>query len=221
MFCLGPETFVLLGDAYMSVLELDLAIESYQQALKQNAHDTELAKKMGKALVTTFRYDEAIIYYKEAIKNPNNFALKFDLADLYVKLDQFDEAEKLLADDIVDNSTEDDDNNPLALAAKVKQLMLLGKVRENAGKLNTALGVTKEARDIQHKLQRRSIMDQTGDIGEQKLILSDICVRLAEICKAMRDNDQAIQHYKEALNAAPNQADILISLAKLYLQVIS
>lgn len=214
--CPGPETFVLLGDAYMSILELDLAIESYQQALRQNAHDSKLAEKMGYALVTTFRYEEAIIYYKEAIKNPNNFDLKFDLADLYIKLEQYDAAELLLANELAGKIESDE---PVLLAGRVKQLMLLSKVREHAGKLSLALSVTKEARDIQHKLQRIAIMDQAGSVVEQKEILSDICIRMGCICKLMRDNEQAIQHFKEALMASPHKTETLLMLANLYLNV--
>lgn len=42
---------------------------------------------------------------------------------------------------------------------------------------------------------------------------------MAEQSINIRDNEQAIQHYKEALKCIPNDSQIMASLARLYLQV--
>ena len=52
------------------------ALEVYEQALKRNPRDSILAAKMGQALQRTHQYGKAINYYKEAVKNEDNNALR-------------------------------------------------------------------------------------------------------------------------------------------------
>lgn len=59
-----------------------------------------LASKLGRAYVKTHQYKKAISYYKEAIQVPENHTLKLDLAELYLKLKQFSNAEQILIEDI-------------------------------------------------------------------------------------------------------------------------
>ena len=56
----GPPTSLLLGDAYMSVQEPEMALEVYERALKKNPRDGVLASKIGQALVRTHNYTKVI-----------------------------------------------------------------------------------------------------------------------------------------------------------------
>lgn len=89
------KAYLLLGDAYMSIQEPDKAIEVYEQALKRNPRDAQLASKMGLALVKTHHYGKAINYYEHALKGGQSF-LRYDLAELLLKMRQYDKAEKVL-----------------------------------------------------------------------------------------------------------------------------
>lgn len=42
---------------------------------------------------------------------------------------------------------------------------------------------------------------------------------MAEQAVSLRDNDQAIQHYKDALKSTPDDLIIMAALARLYMQV--
>lgn len=66
--CPNAETYVMLGDAYMSIQETELAIDAYEQALKLNSKDNNLVCKMGKALVKTHHFTKAINFYKESVR---------------------------------------------------------------------------------------------------------------------------------------------------------
>lgn len=44
---------------------------------------------------------------------------------------------------------------------------------------------------------------------------------MAEQATSLRDNQQAIQHNKEALKYSPDDVSIMASLARLYMQVSS
>lgn len=94
----------MLGDAYMSIQESDDAINSFKSALRQSPNDSILSSKLGRAYVKTHQYNRAISYYKEAIQNDKNSAMKLDLAELYLKLKQFSNAEQTLIEDIESNN---------------------------------------------------------------------------------------------------------------------
>lgn len=125
--CPGSNSFLMLGDACMSIqgdlkncnserimykclikllysIEPDEAIEAYIQAFKQNPSDALLASKLGRSYVKTHQYKKAISYYQEAIQNPENYALKLDLAELFLKLKQFSNAEQTLVDEIASDN---------------------------------------------------------------------------------------------------------------------
>lgn len=42
---------------------------------------------------------------------------------------------------------------------------------------------------------------------------------MAELCVTLRDNPQAVSHYKEALKHSPNNKKIMTALAQLYVQM--
>lgn len=58
------------------------------------------------------------------------------------------------------------------LQTRTKQLLLLARIREKSGYLNSSLSTLKEARDNQYRLQKRISLEQTGGIQEQQKILS-------------------------------------------------
>ena len=92
-----PQSYALLGDAYMAIQEPERALEIYEQAVKRNPRDSQLAAKMGQALQKTHQYGKAINYYKEAVKNEDNNNLRYDMAELQMKLKQYEKAERTIS----------------------------------------------------------------------------------------------------------------------------
>ena len=68
----------------------------YEAALKKNPKDAVLAKKIGQALVKTHQFGKAINYYEVALKQGSQPFLRYDLAELLMRLKQNDKAEKVL-----------------------------------------------------------------------------------------------------------------------------
>lgn len=81
---------------YHSTLQPEKAIEVYESALKKNPRDYGLAQKIGQALVKTHNYNKAINYYEAALKAGGQARLRYDLAELLVRIRQYDKAEKIL-----------------------------------------------------------------------------------------------------------------------------
>uniref|UniRef100_A0A182Q0B7 Tetratricopeptide repeat protein 21B n=1 Tax=Anopheles farauti TaxID=69004 RepID=A0A182Q0B7_9DIPT len=218
--CPSASSYLMLGDAYMSIQEPDDAIKAYREAIRLSPHDALLASKLGRAYVRTHQYQKAIAYYQEAIIHPENYPLKLDLAELYLKLKQYQNAEQTLAEDVANGRANDVDELP-ALQVRTKQYLLLARVREKAGQLNASLQTLKEARDNQLKVQHRLLLDQasSGVPSEQNKMLARICVLMAEQSQAVRDNEQMIHHYKEALKYTPADTAVMASLARIYMQL--
>ena len=72
-----PHTCLLLGDAYINIQEPEKAIEVYESALKKNPRDSQLATKIGQALVKTHNYGKAINYYEASLKQGGNPILRY------------------------------------------------------------------------------------------------------------------------------------------------
>ncbi|KAL6260324.1 hypothetical protein P5V15_007855 [Pogonomyrmex californicus] len=213
--CPGPRTYSMLGNAYMSIQEPERAIEAYEQALSQNPIDKVIiANNMGKALVKAHQYAKAINYYKDIVKQENCAALKLDLAKLYMKMKQYDKAEATLVQKLQDKRGETD---ILSLEMRGQELLLLAKVREKSGNVRGALATLKEAKENQHRyIQRIAI---SPDVADQKHMLANICLTMADYASTLRNYDEAIVYYKEALAHKPTDVNALLSLAKLYMQM--
>ncbi|KAL3234174.1 hypothetical protein MRX96_022693 [Rhipicephalus microplus] len=88
-----PQSYLMLGDAYMKIQEPDNAIGAYEQALRKNPKDSAVARKIGQALIKTHQFERAITYYKAAIKSGGQPQMKYDLAELLAKIKRYQDAE--------------------------------------------------------------------------------------------------------------------------------
>ncbi|XP_017891080.1 tetratricopeptide repeat protein 21B-like [Ceratina calcarata] len=209
--CPGPKTYSMLGDAYVLIQEPERAIEAYEQALKQNpANKVQIASKLGKALVKTHQYTKAINYYRDVMKQDSFKSLKLDLAKLFITMKQYDKAEATLVQELQDGRR---DSDLQSLEVRGQLLLLLAKTREKSDNVQGALSALKEAKENQHRYMQRA-----GGSEDQKQLLANVCLTMADYSTSLRDYDQAITYYKEALNQRPANVNALLSLAKLYMQ---
>ncbi|KAF3423393.1 hypothetical protein E2986_01725 [Frieseomelitta varia] len=211
--CPGPKTYSMLGDAYVSIQEPERAIEAYEQALKQNpVNKVHVASKLGKALIKTHQYTKAINYYRDLMKQDNFKSLKLDFAKLFIKMKQYDKAEVTLVQELQDGRR---DSDLKSFEARSQLLLLLAKTREKADNINGALSALKEAKENLHRYIQRM---GSSSLEDEKQLLANICLTMADHSSSLREYDQAIMYYKEALNYRPANVNALLSLAKLYMQ---
>uniref|UniRef100_A0A8C6SMK6 Tetratricopeptide repeat protein 21B n=1 Tax=Neogobius melanostomus TaxID=47308 RepID=A0A8C6SMK6_9GOBI len=191
----SPHTYLLLGDAYMNIQEPEKAIEIYEQALKRNPKDGALASKIGKALVKTHNYVKAINYYEAALKSGQQNFLRYDLAELLMKMKQHERCEK-----VVHDALDHDPVNDLAgLSDDCRYLVLLAKIQNKVGKNEKALLSLQKARDVQAKVLKRVQMEQPDAIPAQKQLAAEICSEIAKYYTSQRGYEHAVKFYKEAL----------------------
>ena len=210
----SPQSYLLLGDAYMSITEPDRALEIYEQALKRNPRDSLLAAKMGQALQKTHQYGKALNYYKEAVKDEDNNNLRYDMAELQMRLKTYDRAEKTIQQAL---ELENNQNDLNSLMMQAKFQTLLARVYEKSNNLESSIQTLGEAKQLRSRILKRVTVEQPDAVLEQKQLAAKICHKMAEHSVLQRKYEAAIQWYKEALQFHPDDDEALCALARLYL----
>ncbi|KXJ11499.1 tetratricopeptide repeat protein 21B [Exaiptasia diaphana] len=211
----SPHTCLLLGDAYMSIQEPEKAIEVYESAIKRNPRDGALASKIGQAYVKTHHYGKAINYYEAALKTGQQNFLRYDLAELYLKLRSLDKAEK-----VIKAALEQEKASDLpSLMAEARLLALLAQVYQKSNSMEQTLNTLIQAKDLQTRVLKRVAVEQPDAVQAQKLLAAKICSEMAELSTTSREYDKAIKYYKEALAYDDTHKASMLALAKLYLTV--
>ncbi|KAF5302439.1 hypothetical protein FQR65_LT08528 [Abscondita terminalis] len=214
----GPESLILLADAYLNILEVEKALETYEKAVNINPKDAYLCSKMGKALVKTHNFSRAITYYQEAIKLTDNSDLKLQLTDLYIKLQKLDKAEIMLTSEIeIENAKTEEDL--LNLQYKTKLMIMLSDIYKTNGNLLGAQKILRNAKDNQNRVIKRLSLDHMDVSEEEQLTLKNICKKLSVVSVSLKDNEGAVSLIKEALSMFPNDIELLVALANLYIQM--
>uniref|UniRef100_A0A668AU10 Tetratricopeptide repeat domain 21B n=1 Tax=Myripristis murdjan TaxID=586833 RepID=A0A668AU10_9TELE len=209
----SPHTYLLLGDAYMNIQEPEKAIEVYELALKKNPKDGALASKIGKALVKTHNYSKAINYYEAALKTEQQNFLRYDLAELLMKMKQYERCEKVLHEALAHDPV----NELPALTDDCRYLVLLAKVQNKVDKNEEALLSLQKARDVQAKVLKRVQLEQPDAVPMQKQLAAEICAEIAKYYTSQKGYERAVKFYKEALVYCESDRKVMLELARVYL----
>lgn len=212
------KSYLKLADAYLKILEPSLAVDAYRTALELNPNDPSLISKFGRALVLTHYYADAIEYYLGAIQKTNDTDLKIRLAELYIHLRRTSEAEALLTKEL-EGEKQKKTEDVTALQFRTRLYLLLTRCQEKSNNVRGAIGSLKFARDNQSRVRKLIAITQKSVPEHENNIAVEISTRLAELTADVKENQQAINHYKEALIIHPNNCKVLGALAKMYMQV--
>jgi tetratricopeptide repeat protein 21B len=149
----GLKSMLLLGDAYLKIEEPEKAVVVYEKAFKDNPKATFLAKNIGISLVKTHQYKKAVKYYEKAVTGENaDPSLLFDLSSLYLKLDKYDDAER-----VVKAALDHEKSEELAILAQdVKLYILQAKIFKAMDDIDASLDTLSKAKDIQLQYKRKS-----------------------------------------------------------------
>ncbi|KAM8933514.1 LOW QUALITY PROTEIN: tetratricopeptide repeat protein 21B [Pelodytes ibericus] len=209
----SSHTYMLLGNAYMNTLEPEKAIEVYEKALKYNPKDGTLAGKIGKALIKTHNYAKAIGYYEAALKDGQQDFLHYDLAELLLKLKQYEKAEKVLHQALDHEPV----NDLSSLMDDSRYYVMLAKIYSKMEKTEEAFISLQRAREMQARVLKRAQVEQPDAVPLQKSLAAEICAEIAKHSTAQRDYEKAIKLYKEALVYCETDSKVMLELAHLYL----
>ncbi|XP_074729407.1 tetratricopeptide repeat protein 21B isoform X2 [Strix uralensis] len=212
----SAHTFLLLGDAYMNIQEPDEAIEVYEQALKKNPKDPALASKIGKALIKTHNYSKAISYYEAALRSGQQNFLCYDLAELLMKLKQYEKAEKVLQQAL--------DHEPVnelsSLMEDGRYQVLLAKIYSKMEKIDEAIVSLQQA---MLELARLYLAQDDTDACQHQcslLLKNDqdneaATMMMADLMFRKQDYEQAVFHFQQLLERKPDNYATLSRLIDL------
>ncbi|KAI9090531.1 hypothetical protein DFS34DRAFT_653976 [Phlyctochytrium arcticum] len=190
------ESCLLLGDAYMNLQEPEKAIAIYESAMDSSPEATILASKTGKALVRTHSYSRAISYYESALANESNTAsaLRHDLSKLYVRLKRFEDAERILLEDLSYSRSEDISG----MKHNVSCYMLLAQTYGNLQRHDKAVQALEQARNIQSQIVSKEALSDTQTAAAAKL--AQIIYETAEMFRnGLKDSVKAQSLYLQAI----------------------
>uniref|UniRef100_A0A8C9SZC8 Tetratricopeptide repeat domain 21B n=1 Tax=Scleropages formosus TaxID=113540 RepID=A0A8C9SZC8_SCLFO len=187
------------------------AIEIYEQALKKNPTDGAVASKIGKALVKTHNYIKAINYYEAALKSGQQNFLRYDLAELLLKLHQYERCERLLHEALKHDTV----NELPSLTEDCRYLVLLAKIQSKVDKNEEAL---LSLQRVSARVLKRVQLEQPDAVPAQKKLAAEICSEIAKHYTCQRDYEKAIKFYKEALVYCESDSKLMLELARLYLK---
>ncbi|KAI3382363.1 hypothetical protein SNEBB_006716 [Seison nebaliae] len=207
-----PYTKILCGDAYMKIVQPGKAIKMYETALKKNPRDSLLAKKIGGALVKAHNYGKAISYYEVAIKIGHMDELRYDLANLFFKLDQLREADK-----VINTALEHDDPNITNLICQTKCLKLSSEIIGQKGNIEKQLMYMEKALQRQDRVIKKAQMMSSDQLPLYNQMAADLCKDIGILFERVRNFDSAIKMYKEAIVYSDMDSQAHLLLAKAYL----
>jgi tetratricopeptide repeat protein 21B len=211
------EVKVLLADAYMNIQEPEKAIKIYEDAFDANPEENSLALKIGQALVKTHNYNKAIDYYEAALElnSSISISLKYELAELYMKLSKFDESEKLIKSALTNHHNEE----PAVLSEIVKLYQLLSKIYQKSEKNKESINALLKAREYQLRvIAKEPTITQQADTSPSQKLLSNICKDIADIYTIDNNFDKALLFYNEAIERCSTNHKAILALAKLYVK---
>ncbi|TPX37294.1 hypothetical protein SeMB42_g06957 [Synchytrium endobioticum] len=210
----SADAFMRLGEAYMNVAEYEKAIAIYEQALQIYPTSTYLASNIGRALVKTHRYQKAIAYYEAALESVVDVALQLDLADLYRRLGQYEDAERVVREALEKQALHAEGvSKELILKQSVELNMSLARIFKASNNLPSTFTYLNRARDLQMRAISNS--SSTASADENRLKCADICHQLGEVAQCMNDFDAAKDFWLQALQTNSAGRQSLICLIKL------
>lgn len=208
-----------LGEAYMRIQEPERAIECFERALQLNPTDTALATRIGVALVSTHDYLKAIDYYETALRNaPERNDLRYSLAELYFKLQEYTRAIRVLDQSLSHANGSNSDSDTASMKTEVKGHMLLSDIHVGAKNRDKVVETLNKAREKQQRVMDMLRSGGSEEEQEQKGIMALICFKMAQFYELDQDDEKALQFYNEALRAMDSHTKSILALAKLHLR---
>ncbi|XP_055784139.1 tetratricopeptide repeat protein 21B-like isoform X2 [Salvelinus fontinalis] len=210
----GPQSSILLGDAYINIQEPERAVEVYQEALRGTARDATLWRKMGQAHVKTHQYNQAVRHYESAVKLGGHDSLVVDLVELLLKLRQYGKAQRTLMTAL---HCDDGTLTVSSLMSNVQYFLLLARAHyADQGSVQDTL---EKAHSVQERVQERCQTERPELLEQERTVLCSICCQLARHYRTRTDVDRTKYYYNQAI-VAIGRTDYKISLelAQFYLE---
>ncbi|CAB1350057.1 unnamed protein product, partial [Coregonus sp. 'balchen'] len=192
-----------------------LAIEVYQEAMRETVRDATLSRKMGQAYVKTHQYNQAVSHYESAVKLGGHDSLVVNLAELLLKLGQYGKAQRTLMTAL---HCDDGTLTVSSLMSNVQYFLLLARAHyADQGSVQDTL---EKSHSVQMRVLKRCQTERPELLEQERNVLWSICCQLARHYRSTTHRDKTMYYYNQAIVAIRGQTTGLISLelAQFYLE---
>ncbi|XP_043931290.1 tetratricopeptide repeat protein 21B [Protopterus annectens] len=155
----------------------------------------------------------AVNYYESAVKNGQQNFLRYDLAELLLKLKHYEKAEKILQQALHSETG----NDLPVLMENSRYFILLAKIYKKMENIEESISYLQQGREVQARVLKKVQLEQPSIAPAQKQFAAEICAEIANHFTTQRDYEQAIKFYKEALVYCETDNKVMLELARLYL----
>jgi tetratricopeptide repeat protein 21B len=223
----NPINLMLLGEAYLKILNPDSAIDALERAYKLDPYNTRLRAKIGRALVATHEYHRAVDFYESALReaaktsvgtHSESLGLSHDLAKLYLRLGRLESASRVLTSALIENPRDvsgmKQNVSTLLLISSVQQLLTPDEVNDS---LSRAYHLQK---DILIKTRSNTSMATTTSeqVEAEKQLLSELCDKLGNFYFGESNFSEAERYFQEGIQQNLQNITAMIGLARIFLQ---
>ncbi|XP_031692315.1 tetratricopeptide repeat protein 21B isoform X1 [Oncorhynchus kisutch] len=209
----GPQSSILLGDAYINVQEPERAIEVYQEAMSWTVRDATLWRKMGRAYVKSHQYNQAVRHYESAVKLGGHDSLVVDLVELLLKLRHYGKAQRTLMTAL---HCDDGTLTVSSLRSNVQYFLLLARAHyADQGSVQDTL---EKAHSVQVSVLKRCQTERPELLEQERTVLCSICCQLARHYRSRTAVDRTKYYYNQAIVAIGRTDKIRLELAQFYLE---
>lgn len=214
------QSFLQLAEAYSTIQEPEKAITAYEKAKALSPNNSELLVRIGRAMVATHKYDRAVKYYTDALKEDETlFNVRADLAMLLWRLSDTDKALELLREAPIYSKEPDAEEDLRTAVERVNCTLLIYKILHDQGSDIKALSALQRARSFQfHILESKLRTETRQTLLQQKSIMSTICTELGQLYLMENDELKAKECFLEAEKFDDSHEKALISMARLSLR---
>uniref|UniRef100_A0A4W5Q3Y0 Tetratricopeptide repeat domain 21B n=1 Tax=Hucho hucho TaxID=62062 RepID=A0A4W5Q3Y0_9TELE len=210
----GPQSSILLGDAYINIQEPERAIGVYQEAMRETVRDASLSRKMGQAYVKTHQYNQAVSHYESAVKLGGHDSLVVNLVELLLKLHRYGKAQRTLMTAL---HCDDGTLTVSSLMSNVQYFLLLARAHyADQGSVQDTL---EKAHSVQVSVLKRCQTERPELLEQERNVLCSICCQLARHYRSRTDVDRTKYYYNQAIVAIRRTDNkISLELAQFYLE---
>uniref|UniRef100_A0A4W5PXY2 Tetratricopeptide repeat domain 21B n=1 Tax=Hucho hucho TaxID=62062 RepID=A0A4W5PXY2_9TELE len=206
----GPQSSILLGDAYINIQEPERAIGVYQEAMRETVRDASLSRKMGQAYVKTHQYNQAVSHYESAVKLGGHDSLVVNLVELLLKLHRYGKAQRTLMTAL---HCDDGTLTVSSLMSNVQYFLLLARAHyADQGSVQDTL---EKAHSVQVSVLKRCQTERPELLEQERNVLCSICCQLARHYRSRTDVDRTKYYYNQAI-VAIRRTDNKVILSPLY-----
>ncbi|CAI2348333.1 unnamed protein product [Caenorhabditis sp. 36 PRJEB53466] len=194
-----PNSYSLLGDAFMKVQEPEDAINFYEQALKMQSKDIQLAEKIGEAYVMAHLYSKAVNFYESSMNIYKDKKMRLKLANLLLKLKNYEKCEKILRAPL-DKEPEPIDAE--TIRSHIQLLFSLAECHEMMNKIPEAMKDFERAKALHGRImEKSSSILVKKEAARIRCLQAEVLYRRRDLAEATVVCKNAIEYYETDLNS--------------------